>query len=77
MKFNKGDVIIYIDNSKLNINAKLTLYKECEEIPICGSKTLQILDDEGENFGIFPHRFISLKEFRKNKINKINKTYEK
>lgn len=78
--FRKGDIVICIDNSKLIIGGQTKVETNIpyEIIEIKYYRTLMILYFKNIPYGIYPHRFISLSEYRKRKINKIlkNKNYD-
>jgi len=70
LKFKQGDKIVCIDNQRLYVGAKITVNKVYIVLKY-EIKTVYILDDFGEEYGFFDNRFILLKEYRKQKINKI------
>ena len=70
--FRVGDKVVCINNKDLDINVKLTPYK-IYVIYDSAVASATIKDDNGYDKDLFQSRFISLKEYRKQKINKIIK----
>lgn len=80
-KYKKGDVVIctnneFLSHSSLGESTDLTIGKEYTIIRVGDEDTIRIMNDNNKNFGYYIERFMTLKEYRKAKLKKINKYNE-
>lgn len=69
--FNKGDLIVCINNTDESYFPKLTLWKQYKVYEVTYDGVVRILNDD-ENPGLYnPDRFLSIQQARENKLNKI------
>jgi len=67
--FNKGDLIVCIDNSDKSYQPQLTIWKQYEVFDVRYDGVVFILDDDN-GYGLYdPQRFISVKQAREDKLN--------
>lgn len=79
--FKKDDVVICtndesLSHSSLGESTDLTIGKEYTIISIEDEDIIRIKNDNDKNFGYYIERFMTLKEYRKAKLKKINKYNE-
>lgn len=84
--FKIGDKIILINNMEIDYDLtiedmhlyketaieNITLYKEYTIISKIRNKMIVIINDEGNHRNFKQHRFLTIKQYRKEKIEKLN-----
>ena len=75
--FRIGDKVVCIDRERTSLPVKLTLNKIYDVISIQTTSSagfissVAIIDDDGQERHLFQSRFVSLKEYRKQKLKRV------
>lgn len=75
---NVGEIVVCINDKRIfsDTNYDLTIGKKYRITNIGDRDSISVINNNGREFGYFSKRFLSLKEHRKMKLNKIYTSYE-